>query len=333
MRFSVIIPTHNRRDTLLRCLEALARQRLDHNQFEVIVVDDGSTDDSAKAMRERAFPFTLQVCEQSNGGASRARNRGGEEAKGEYLAFTEDDVLPDDRWLERAESHLLEDSSIDVLEGKTVTGSANASVRRYDLPGIPSFIPCNLFVRTSTFRATGGYDPEFFDGQKHLYFREDADLGFRLLDMGARVAIARDVIVSHPQQFTTLGDVFRHVRRYVFDPLLYRKHPLRYRALIEVKRIFGLTIHRAHHLVALVYLFDLLWLLYTIPFGPGPEIIAQVVLAFLCAAFFKFKYQGARGFRLSRVMDIGAFAVVPLVYLWAQVQGSVRYRTIGTLIP
>jgi len=333
MRYSVIIPTHNRRDSLLRCLEALARQRLGPNQFEVIVVDDGSTDDSAKAVKDRGFPFALRVCEQANGGASRARNLGAEEAKGEYLVFTEDDVLPDDHWLESAEVHLRKDPSIDVLEGKTVTGPANASVRRYDVPGIPSFIPCNLFVRSLTYRATGGYDPEFFDGQAHLYFREDADLGFRLLDMGARVAIAHDVIVSHPPQFTRLRDVFRHVRRYVFDPLLYRKHPLHYRSLIEVKRIAGLTIHRAHHLVASVYLFDLLWLLYTIVLAPGPEILGQVILAFLCAAFFKFKYQGAGGFRLSRVIDIGAFAIVPLVYLWAQVQGSFRYGTFGSLIP
>jgi glycosyltransferase involved in cell wall biosynthesis len=333
MMFSVIIPTYERAATLRQCLVALARQTYSANDFEVIVVDDGSTTPVAGELKGSDFPFKLVMESQRNAGAGAARNRGAGRAIGEILAFTEDDVVPDPDWLEKASDHFNRDPSIEVLEGKTVTSSTRTGIRRLDAPGIPSFIPCNLFVRAATFRQTGGYDPAFYDPKRHLYFREDADLGFRLLGLGAKVALVADVVVAHPVQFVSVHDAFRHARRYVFDALLYRKHPRLFRAFIEIKTILGVKVRRPQHLAALLALVVAGWVLLDLAQGPSIELIPLLAILAGTVLFTKFKYQGREGFRVRRLWDIPGFACVPALYLWSVTRGAVRYRSFGVLLP
>jgi glycosyltransferase involved in cell wall biosynthesis len=73
---SVIIPTYNRRDRLRRCLEALGQQTQAVTDFDVIVVDDGSTDGTAEMLAHLTTPFALRVIQQPKGGQSVALNRG-----------------------------------------------------------------------------------------------------------------------------------------------------------------------------------------------------------------------------------------------------------------
>ncbi len=97
MRFSVVIPTYNRAHTLRQCLAALVRQ--DYADYEVIVVDDGSRDGTA-AMVKAEFP-NVTYLQQDNRGPAAARNLGIAAAKGEVVAFTDDDCLPPPDWLAR----------------------------------------------------------------------------------------------------------------------------------------------------------------------------------------------------------------------------------------
>jgi GT2 family glycosyltransferase len=329
--FSVVIPTYNRREELGHCLDALAQQTLLPPMYEVIVVDDGSTDGTSEYCGTRTFPSRLACISTPNGGAGKARNAGIPLARGRYIAFTEDDVIPDRDWLSNA-LKVLEDGTIDVLEGRTTYLHTGREVRRFEKNRIPSFIPCNLFVRKAVFDRIGGYDPAFYDAATHLYLREDADLGFRILDAGFRVELAQDVRVAHPPQFTTLGECFRHARRYVFDPLLYGKHPRRFREMIEVKRIFGLRVHRPQHYLAFVYVLTLVALGSALVWRPTGYSLLLAVLAFGCAFLFRFKYQGWRALRLYEVRSTLGFLIVPLVYFVSVVKGCVRYKTWGPLV-
>jgi glycosyltransferase involved in cell wall biosynthesis len=90
MRFSVVIPTHNRKDTLRRCLATATGQV--YPDYEVIVVDDGSTDGTGD-MVQREFPQVRYIRQDPNRGPAVARNRGIEVADGEIIAFTDDDCL------------------------------------------------------------------------------------------------------------------------------------------------------------------------------------------------------------------------------------------------
>ncbi len=328
---SVVIPSYNRRVRLEQCLEALACQSLPTVSFEVIVVDDGSTDTTAEYLRQSKFPYPIRFQRCENTGPAHARNLGVAMARGEFIAFTEDDVIPHKEWLANAAKH-LRSGTIDVLEGKTVYAGTGKAVRRFDPEGLPSFVPCNLFVRRSSLQEIGGFEDKFFEKSSGLYFREDADLGFRLLEKGDRVAIVRDVLVEHPVQFLTLKDCYRHARRYVFDPLLYRRHPAKFRQFIEVKRIFGLTVHRPYHYVAWMCAFS--WLLFCVALlgGAGVSGIGAAAVGFACSLLVRYKYQGRAALKLYRMHETTAFLFLPFVYLWAVVRGCIRYRSFALLV-
>lgn len=329
--FSVIIPTYNRLETLRKCLTALSLQTLPPDEFETIVVDDGSSDGTREAVEGLTFPFRIQVVSQKNAGPGQARNNGVRHASGEFLAFTEDDVIPSPEWLSRAKAHFV-GGGIDVLEGRTTDAGTGGDIRRYEPEQRAAFIPCNLFMRRSVFDAVGGYDPEFFDQKTGMYFREDTELGFRILEAGFHAAIAGDVVVAHPPQFSDLASCRRHVRRYQFDPLLYKKHRVLYRRMIEVKTIGGWTVRRPQHSVALLYLAVILIGLAAAPSLSTNAVVAMCGAVFGLATMFRFKYQGIGAFRIYRLRETAGFLLLPLLYLHALLTGCFRYRSFGLLV-
>ena len=94
---SVVIPTFNREEALRRTLNCLALQTLSTEQFEVIVVNDGSTDDTERTLEQwkRKAPFALQTYTQENAGAGAARNKALGHVRGSVVLFLGDDMLPD----------------------------------------------------------------------------------------------------------------------------------------------------------------------------------------------------------------------------------------------
>jgi GT2 family glycosyltransferase len=91
---SVIIPTYNRKDSLLRTLDSLSRQTCSAERFEVIVVDDGGSDGACE-IKQRAFPFQLVYLCQANQGSAAARNYGAQQSRGDVLVFIDDDITLD----------------------------------------------------------------------------------------------------------------------------------------------------------------------------------------------------------------------------------------------
>jgi glycosyltransferase involved in cell wall biosynthesis len=328
---SIVIPTHNRREVLARCLDAIEQQAGGLDDAEVIVVDDGSTDGTAVAIQGRAFSCPLAVVTTANGGPGRARNAGAERATGTYLVFTEDDVVPDPDWLESIRQRIAEDA-VDVLEGRTVSSSDRRDIRRFEREPRPSFIPCNLVIRRELFVRAGGYDADFFDPKSGLYFREDADLGFRLLAAGRTVTLAGEMIVEHPPQFPRLGSALRHARRYMFDPLLYRKHPVLYRDAIEVKSIAGITIRRPMHYLSLAWCVLALAACMLALRGSLIQAAACGMGVLLCTLLVGFKYQGPRAWYPLRLPATLGFAAVPPVYLLSLLRGCFRFRSFGLLV-
>jgi glycosyltransferase involved in cell wall biosynthesis len=98
MLVSVIIPTYNRKDSVLDTLDSLSRQTLPPDCYEVIVVDDGSTDKTAE-IGKKDFPFTLRYYWQSNQGDAAARNSGAQRSQADILVFLDDDILVEPDYL------------------------------------------------------------------------------------------------------------------------------------------------------------------------------------------------------------------------------------------
>jgi glycosyltransferase involved in cell wall biosynthesis len=202
-RVSVIVPTRNRRALLRDLLDALAKQSID--DFEVIVVDDGSTDGSAEEVGATAEAGTPVRLVQGHGaGAVAARLAGVAAARGEYLAFTDDDCVPQPDWLRAGVSAL--EAGADVVQGVTRPHGPvrpldrTIWVERHD--GL--YNTCNVFYRRSAYDTVGGFQREEGDAlrfrpgrrARNLGFGEDALLGWRVRRAG-RAAFTADAVVEH----------------------------------------------------------------------------------------------------------------------------------------
>ncbi|VAW34832.1 Glycosyl transferase, family 2?, partial [hydrothermal vent metagenome] len=105
--FSIIVPTYNRPRRLASCLRALADLDYPRDQYEVIVVDDGSVQSSEEMVASFADKICVQYVYQENQGPAVARNNGARMANGRFLAFTDDDCVPSASWLHQLASQLI----------------------------------------------------------------------------------------------------------------------------------------------------------------------------------------------------------------------------------
>ena len=200
MRFSVVIPTHQRRETVLRNVAALEGQT--ERDFETIVVVDGSSDGTAEALRALDVSFPLEVVEQENRGAAQARNTGAAAAGGEVLLTLDDDMEPDPRMLaEHLRSHaggadvVLGDLPIhpDSPPGMLARGVgewARARRERLSTPGaeirLDDLLTGQLSISRAAYEDVGGFDAGFT--REGLFGGEDIDFGYRLRKAGYTIA-------------------------------------------------------------------------------------------------------------------------------------------------
>ena len=239
--FSVVVPTRGDSAKLERLIAALMRQTFPRERWECIVAFDGARPQAEVERRlERAGARVEALSSRRGPGA--ARNAAARQARGEFLAFTEDDCEPSPDWLEAAASFLAREPALDVLEGATLLPSGQQARRRVGR-GL-TWLPTNLFMRRSLFQEVGGYCEQFFDPSTGIYFREDSDLGFTIEDRGARMAFDTGPRVTHPHEHGHWLDPIRWARRYQMDPLLRSRHPKWFRDRIEVVTLGPLRFRR-----------------------------------------------------------------------------------------
>jgi len=210
---SVIIPTYNRRSSLERTLASLRRQTLDHHRYEVIVVDDGSSDTSREIESWKA-PFSFHYIRQEKKGATAARNYGASRSRGKVLVFVDDDIVIFPETLEvLAEECLRQQKSL--VMGKIV-GPSDLSEVASASPDIPSlladgvgaenghlhFTQCKtglLAIRAEAFIALGMLqDPT--GGWPNW---DDVDLGYRAHREGYEVRLASTAVGVHWDESST----------------------------------------------------------------------------------------------------------------------------------
>jgi glycosyltransferase involved in cell wall biosynthesis len=191
-RISIIIPTRNRSALLARLLESLAH--LTYPDWEAIVVDDGSSDESSDVVERyaaRGLPITYLW--QPWGRMGAARNRGIATATGEILAFTDDDCTVDAGWLAAITAAFEANPDALGIQGKTVTDRTTMTpfTRQVEqLEGGQPYRTCNIAYRAGIVRELGGFDPLLIRG-------EDVVMGMRVLERGP-IVFAPDALVCHP---------------------------------------------------------------------------------------------------------------------------------------
>jgi glycosyltransferase involved in cell wall biosynthesis len=216
-RFSVVVPTRNRPRQLGACLDALARLDYEAGNFEVVVVDDGSGCAIADVVAQHRGSLVPRLLRQHHQGPAAARNAGVAVARGDWLAFTDDDCEPAPDWLTALATHLARDPSC-LVGGRTVNGlAANPFARTSQLivdmvlehynpdPAQARFFPSNnMATSRSAFTEVGGFRADFRTS-------EDRDICDRFRLAGRHLRFAPEAVVAHAHDMDLVAFVRQHV--------------------------------------------------------------------------------------------------------------------------
>ena len=239
MFVSVVIPTYNRRPILEKCLLALEQQQISGtpvDRYEVVVVDDGSTDGTPSWLRqnEERFPH-VRLIEQSHGGPAEGRNRGVDHARGDVIVFIDSDLVVTPVFLAMHATALQRswDSRGDRL---CFTYGAVINTANFEQPTAERhkfrdlswayFATGNVAIDRAVLERSGLFDTGF-----RLYGWEDLELGERLRRMDVRLIKCPEAVGYHWHPALSLDQIPRLIEvegeRARMGLVFYRKHPTR----------------------------------------------------------------------------------------------------------
>lgn len=230
MHVTVVVPTYRRPDLLDRCLAALAAQEFDPSESEIIVADDAGSAATRRQVAAWAGRSTIPIryiTPNTAHGPAAARNAGWRAGGGRIVAFTDDDCISEPHWLaEGLAAFDSEDHPAAVAGRLIVPLPERPTDYQRDAAGLEraEFVTANCFVRRDALEAVGGFDERYAAA-----WREDSDLQFSLLERGDRIARAERAVVVHPVRPAPWGVSLRQQRKSLFNALLYKKFPERYR--------------------------------------------------------------------------------------------------------
>ena len=241
-RVSVVVCTYNGSRTISECLDALTR--LDYPDYEVIVVDDGSTDGAAAIARR----YACRLIQTENRGLSSARNAGLGAATGEIVAYLDDDASPDPHWLTYLAATFLSSSHAGV-GGPNVAPPGDGPIAECvaRAPGGPvhvlltdreaEHIPgCNMAFRKACLEAIGGFDPRF------RVAGDDVDVCWRLQERGWTLGFSPAAMVWHHRRNSLYAYWKQQIGYGRAEAMLERKWPEKYNGPGHVRwagRIYG----------------------------------------------------------------------------------------------
>lgn len=202
-KISVVVCSYNGARTLTDCLSSL--EKLHYPDYEVVFVDDGSTDNTQEIMKR--FPYARNI-QQNNKGLSAARNVGIQASQGEVIAFTDSDCMVDQDWIYFL-AHGLQTSNFAAVGGPNISPPATNWIHATVgvAPGSPSHVlltdtiaehvpGCNMAYYKWALDEIGGFDPEFRKAG------DDVDVCWRLMERNYQIGFSPAAVVWHYRRFT-----------------------------------------------------------------------------------------------------------------------------------
>jgi len=246
MKASIIIPTYNRKDILSKCLAALKKQTF--KDFEVIIVDDGSSYNTKEIfLKEKELNLKYLYQEHKQQGA--ARNRGVKIAKGKYVLFIGDDIIPKENWLEEHINYHSKNKNCAVL-GLSIWHPAikinkfmnylapngpqfnYGKIKNYNNCGWDFFWTSNISLEKKWF------DKDIFDESFRGWGYEDLELGYRLQKKGLRIVFNPKAIAYHLHSYEYPEEFLKKQENAAKSALYFlSKHPELKKELIECNKI------------------------------------------------------------------------------------------------
>ncbi len=235
MKFSVVVCTFNRSESLRRMLKSLQEIVIpDHLSCEVIVVDNNSDDDTRLVFEEIAkdFESRIRYVLEDKKGLSHARNRGVKEARGEIIAFTDDDVIVDKHWIQNIDKAFKEYDDVACIGGKILPiweipkpkwlkpdlygylalldkGDSVAYMDALDIWG------ANFAVKSEMFKRYGLFDTNLGRTPRKLYSGEEAEFLQRLQNAGKKILYYPSSIIHHHIPAYRMSK--KYLRKWKFD--------------------------------------------------------------------------------------------------------------------
>jgi len=222
MNASIVVMTHNRKRVLEKTIDAMLQ--LDYSgKYEIIVVNDGSTDGTEEMLENRFSKNNkISIINQPRSLPCKARNNGIKRAKYEVVVIMDDDCIPRKDWLERLMEG-FDDKGVGIVSSYSVHGGTSTA------------------FLTDALRKVGGFDEEYG------YYREDTDLVFRMQELGYRVKLVKAPFRHEHRMEAPKGMPglikygLERAAYHMNDALLYRKHPKLGAEFLDVK--FGFLVN------------------------------------------------------------------------------------------
>jgi glycosyltransferase involved in cell wall biosynthesis len=245
---SVVTPTYNRQPVLEKCLRALEQQVFDPKLitgYELVVVDDGSTDGTQDWLRQNAAEFPhVRLVERHHQGAAAARNYGVQVAAGDTIAFVDSDVIMPPGSMQ-AHAHALANAYERLGDDRVFTAGRLIDTCDFDQPMAESakltdfsnafFDTANLVIARQWLLTAGLFDTEFSQ-----YGWEDLELGVRLKNLGVTMVKVPEAVGYHYHPPFSLDQIPKmidqEIQRGRMGAIFYKKHPTR-----EVRMMIQMT--------------------------------------------------------------------------------------------
>jgi len=220
---SVIICTYNRANLLKRALNSLARQSF--KEFEIIIVDDGSEDNTCEICNSfKDQMSSLKYIYKKNTGLSNARNIGIKSSTGDYILFTDDDCIPEENWVERMSFYLKKET---IVAGAVTSPVSNYLKLCHNIAQFHRFMPGrkagyiefisggNMGFRISVLNEAGGFE-------NNRKIAEDMEFILRARKKGNRIFFAPDASVLHNPPRTDLKDILKYASDHARETVILR---------------------------------------------------------------------------------------------------------------
>ena len=249
--FSVVIPTYNRKPILIKCLKALENQKIKNfiKDYEVILVDDGSTDGTLEWLADNATEFPhVKTFSQSHQGPAAARNLGVKQANGDTIVFIDSDLIVTETFLQ-AHANALAKGAAKKGSDRLFTYGWVINTCNFDNPTAE---PYKITDFSAAYFATGNVaisrkwleKAGLFDTQFKLYGWEDLELGVRLKKLGLKLIKCPEAVGYHwhpPFNLEQIPSMIeREIERGKMGVVFYQKHPT-----FNVKMMIQMTLlHR-----------------------------------------------------------------------------------------
>lgn len=318
-KISVVIPTYCRPLLLMECLKALAKQKFERDDFEVIVVSDGPdhlTKQLVVSWKHTGLLDIVYVPLATKRGPAAARNMGWKLAAGTLVAFTDDDCLPDPLWLQTIWDAYQQEELMAYSGRIIVPVPENPTDYEWNVAQLEHarFVTANCVCTWKTLESIEGFDERF-----ELAWREDSDLEFRLMQQQIPIQPLHAAIVVHPVQEASWGVSLREQRRSMFNALLYKKFPRLYRNYIKQHPVWSFY---AMIICCLVLLTALLS-------NAAAVALTAMVIWILLLAGFVWKRLLHTSHAWPHVMEIIITSVlIPFLSVYWNLYGAVRYRVL-----